>query len=641
MLARAWLAVLAPLLCAGAESRHLTALQRLEASHLEAVHQQRVQWMRDRVNIPINGVYHDYRAVIHVHAEDAPHTLGTREQVLAAAKAAGVDIVLWTDHHGPKPDTWKGIRDRVLFLPGAENEHELRFPWNSGDLRFWSHLEETPKPSPEGFAGTEIYNRHTDAVVHKKFLDYIANAMAGRRQRRHLMRLFQQFPDEMFAAGTDALPDFLAKWDAVTVNRQFTGIAANDAHQNQVFGDAVLDPYEVAFRNVSTHILARELSEDAVMESLRDGHAYVAHDWLCDPAGFLLVATNNLGIFDMGDRVPMFGTTRIEGRLPVPAKVRVIRNGTVVKELEGNKISFTPEQEGTYRFEAWLNVDGEDRPWIYTNPFYLYPFSTTDLKLPSNELSPGVKAFGDVTYAEGDEKAANKHKLDIYAPENASNAPVLFFVHGGSWQQGDRSQYTALGNRFAKAGYVVVIPSYRLMPANPHPAQIEDVAAAFAWTWRYIDKYGGNPKRIVVAGHSAGGHLVSLLALDPEWLTKHGLQRDAIRGVASLSGVYDVGALDRFGDEASRRAASPMTYVRGDVPPFLITYCQWDYFGLPAQARAFDAALRKAFVSSTLTYIPRQNHISEIVDIWKEGDATADAMLGFMASVLSDRTPAK
>ncbi len=101
-----------------AQPKERSAIERLHFDRLQAVHDQRMRWDRERINIPLDGIYNDYRAVIHVHAEDAKHTLGTRQQVLEAARQDGVNVVLWTDHDGPKPDTWRGIRDKVLFIPG-------------------------------------------------------------------------------------------------------------------------------------------------------------------------------------------------------------------------------------------------------------------------------------------------------------------------------------------------------------------------------------------------------------------------------------------------------------------------------------------------------------------------------------------
>jgi acetyl esterase/lipase len=186
--------------------------------------------------------------------------------------------------------------------------------------------------------------------------------------------------------------------------------------------------------------------------------------------------------------------------------------------------------------------------------------------------------------------------------------------------------YGPLGNRFAKAGIGVVVPSYRLMPKDPHPAQIEDAAAAFAWVYRNIAELGGDVSRIYIVGHSAGGHLVSLLALDPEWLKKYDISPGAIHGVASLSGVYDVSEIEGF-REAN---ASPIRFVHPRAPKFLVTYCQWDYLGLPKQAREFSAQLKKDFDDVSLVFVPGESHISEIISALKDDDTTARALLDFV-----------
>ena len=242
----------------------------------------------------------------------------------------------------------------------------------------------------------------------------------------------------------------------------------------------------------------------------------------------------------------------------------------------------------------------------------------------------------DITYVDGKPEDAEKHKLDIYAPKGKQNAPVFFFVHGGAWRTGDRTLYLPLGNRFATDGLLVVAPSYRLAPKNPFPAQIDDVAAAFAWTVKHIKEYGGDPERIYVGGHSAGGHLVSLLTLDPIHLEKHKLSPKHIRGTAALSGVYDLTAIGDsqaavFGtDKEFRRKASPHFFINNAAPPFLVTYCQWDYLTLPAQARAFHASLKKAGVVSELVFVPKENHISEMLSIANPDDVTAKAILKFV-----------
>jgi acetyl esterase/lipase len=244
---------------------------------------------------------------------------------------------------------------------------------------------------------------------------------------------------------------------------------------------------------------------------------------------------------------------------------------------------------------------------------------------------PRVQTFRDITYSEGRPADLHKHQLDLYLPKDAKQFPVFVFVHGGFWSTGDRSWYRSLGNRFAQAGVGVVIPSYRLMPAHKHPAQIEDVAAAFAWTVNHIASYGGDAKRIYLGGHSAGGHLAALAALDSRYMAADGLTPASIRGVIAISGVYDVRAFVGFGlTPSGRRDASPLEHITASAPPFLLTYCQWDYAGLPLQARKFADALRAAGDPVRLVRVPGKNHVSEILSVGKAGDPTVAAVLDFI-----------
>jgi len=384
------------------------------------------------------------------------------------------------------------------------------------------------------------------------------------------------------------------------------------------------------------HILAREFTEPLIREALTDGHCYVADDSLCDPTGFMFGAVNNQGVFTMGDDTRMFGKTRLIAVTPLPARLKLMHGSDMVQETSGTNLTFEAKETGAYRLEVSLPVGGQDRPWIYSSPVSLSAPGLSELQrlMSLANVSADVKTAKDITYREGPEEEAAKHKLDIYLPKGNSNAPVLFFIHGGAWKTGDRSQYPPLGNRYAREGYVTVVPSYRLAPKYPHPAQIEDVAAAFAWTVQHIAEHGGDTNRIYVAGHSAGGHLAALLTLDTQYLAAHQLSPKLISGVLALSGVYNLSgeSLDSvFGkDPAARRAAAPLSYVRAAAPPFLVSYCQWDYFSLPAQAREFHRALRLAGVSAELVYIPRQSHISEMINVTSDDDPTVAAALKFM-----------
>jgi acetyl esterase/lipase len=622
----------------GAKGR--STVDRLDPIRLEAVNKARTEWAKARKNQPGTGIYDDYKAVLHVHAEDSNHTGGKRPDVLDAAKKTGVKVVMFSDHRGPQPETWRGLREGILFLAGSEDEGVLRYPivGEDGkvlkeDLRFVCHPEERYGTSSEGFQGMEIYNRHTDAKDDVEFIGWIGLQMKDDTKWAEFVELFKKYPDEIFGSGQQYWSDIFKMWDNITKTNAFTGVGANDAHQNQVFKGLMLDPYEVSFRNLSTHILARELSEASIRQSLHEGHAYVSHDWLCDPTGFTFVAANNLGVFNMGDTAWNVGTTRLVAQSPIPAKIKLFKDGELKEEQTGERVTFETKASGTYRVEAWLEADGEERPWIYSNPVYLNFPDLLTMALPSMETKPNVEILKNITYAEGKEEDASKHKLDVYKPKGKERAPVFLFIHGGAWVSGDRGQYPPLGNRYASEGILTVVPSYRLAPKNPFPAQIDDVAAAFAWVVKNIEQQGGDPSRIYVGGHSAGGHLTALLALDPKHLEKHGLTPSSIKGAICLSGVYDVADVKEkvFGtDKEFRKAASPMTHIREQGPPFLITYCEWDYFPLGVQAKDFHAALSKAGRESKLVFVPKENHISEMLAVSKEDDLTVRSVMEFV-----------
>jgi len=526
----------------------------LDASHMEAVHAQRVEWMKQRAPLPpALGIYLDFRAVA------APHT-GYSDAVVRAAKNAGARVV-WLN----AGSAGGRVTDGILFLDLASQKTEL------------PHFDEAAE-------GLPLASKTPQEV-------------------RRAEGEFKQFPNEVFAVAG-------AGWMSGLKDRAM----------------------EAGFGHSSTHILARDLTEADVRESLDGGHFYLAHDWLCDPTGFTFVATNYFGAFDMGDNVPLLGPitgeANLEAHFPVAAKIKLFRDDKVVAESNDSKLHYSSGEAGVYRLEASLSIDGEDVPWIRSNPIYVR--SGANLALPNLEMSPNVKVHKDISYAGGAPEDSAKHKLDVYLPKGKKDFPVMVFYHGGSWKSGDRSVYPTLGDLFAKAGIGVVIPSYRLMPKNPHPAQIEDAAAAFAWVYKNMESYGGDLQRIYVVGHSSGAHLASLLALDPRYLQKYGVPVSAIRGVAGLSGVYDVSQIPQFHPGEGQPDASPLHYVRNGAPPFLLTYCQWDYYTLPKQSRDFEAALKKAFVDTKVVYIPRESHISEMVNIWKDGDRLAQAILDFV-----------
>ena len=242
----------------------------------------------------------------------------------------------------------------------------------------------------------------------------------------------------------------------------------------------------------------------------------------------------------------------------------------------------------------------------------------------------------NIVYYDGPEFYPPRHILDVYRLDEAKNLPVLIFIHGGGWTSGNKNFYGYLGNAFARLGFVTVIANYRLTDNSPgrvvHPGHIQDVARAFAWTYANIADYGGDPEKIFISGHSAGGHLVSLLAVDPRYLGEHDLSPEYIAGVISLSGVYDVRGIPTiFGDPEQRRDASPIFHV-GDSPPppFLVLYGENNLPGLGPQAVLFHEALVNLPSEAELMEFTGRTHGTMISRIGTPDDEVTETMLDFL-----------
>lgn len=159
--------------------------------------------------------------------------------------------------------------------------------------------------------------------------------------------------------------------------------------------------------------------------------------------------------------------------------------------------------------------------------------ATEALLTPLNwgEADGQIVATIDLTYG-----TDARQKLDVYRPQTAQRAPVILFWYGGSWQHGDKSYYQFVGRSLAQRGFVAILPDYRLAPDHAFPAFVEDAASAVRWARDHAEDFGGDPNRIYVSGHSAGGHSALMLALDPQYLGAVGLAPLDIAGVVSLAG---------------------------------------------------------------------------------------------------------
>ena len=188
--------------------------------------------------------------------------------------------------------------------------------------------------------------------------------------------------------------------------------------------------------------------------------------------------------------------------------------------------------------------------------------------------------LGDrVVQAAGIEYGADdRQELDVYRPlGRARPAPVVIFLYGGRWKYGSRRDYLLVGSGFARRGWITVIPDYRLFPRTLFPGWVEDAASAVRWTVDNIAAYGGDSARIFVVGHSAGGHTVSLLALDERYLREAGVAAGAIAGFASLAGPVDTtwtapDVQRLMGPPAGWPVTYPSTHIDGSEAPLLLMH---------------------------------------------------------------------
>jgi acetyl esterase/lipase len=213
--------------------------------------------------------------------------------------------------------------------------------------------------------------------------------------------------------------------------------------------------------------------------------------------------------------------------------------------------------------------------------------------------------------------------------------------------------YGAIAGRLAERGLVVVVPNYRLSPGVKHPEHVKDAARAFAWAHAHVKEYGGRPDQLFACGHSAGGHLVSLLAADETYLKAEGLSSADVKGVISISGVYKVDEFDLtlsagcawggvraevrpfapvFGDDPEAlRQASPLTHVRAGMPPFLLVYGGLDHCPIRRTTKEFAAALEEKGCEVETKKVPWRTHETVLFDLLHGAEpATVDAVMRFV-----------
>jgi acetyl esterase/lipase len=252
---------------------------------------------------------------------------------------------------------------------------------------------------------------------------------------------------------------------------------------------------------------------------------------------------------------------------------------------------------------------------------------------------PAAREILDIRYVTGEGAHATKHLLDLYLPTidpRVGEPPLVMFVHGGAWRAGDRRLYKKLGHVFTERGIACAAISYRLSPEVTHPAHVEDCARAFRWVADHAAEHGYDRQRLFLCGHSAGAHLVALLATDPRHLAAVELSQSDIRGVIPISGPFDVrpeiGLFEQvFGkDAAVRRDASPLAHIDKGQPPFLVLWADRDMAGLPQSGREFAAALGRAGMDVESAEIANRTHATIMTRFGEAGDRTSEFTMAFV-----------
>lgn len=233
------------------------------------------------------------------------------------------------------------------------------------------------------------------------------------------------------------------------------------------------------------------------------------------------------------------------------------------------------------------------------------------------------------------EVAYGKHPrqvLDVYRPAEAGGAPrpVVVFFYGGSWEGGNRGSYLFVAQALASRGFVAVVPDYRVYPEVRFPAFLEDGAAAVAWTKANASRFGGDPGKVFVMGHSAGAHVAAMLALDPQWLATQELRPSDLAGLIGLAGPYDFLPLTNatlreiFAPQATISRTQPINFITRGAPRTLLATGTTDVSVSPGNSERLAKKLREVGTEVTELRYPELGHV---------------AIVGVLAAPFQGRSP--
>lgn len=281
---------------------------------------------------------------------------------------------------------------------------------------------------------------------------------------------------------------------------------------------------------------------------------------------------------------------------------------------------------------------------------YTIQFELNGLGRPKSIPGAGLRIEAEICYHPQPNENRSWQALDIYAPPQGQadgTLPVILFIHGGGWRASDKNDPLGVHANVCKAlawsGLVAVNVNYRLAPRVKHPGPARDVAYALRWVAENISNYGGDPGRVFLSGHSAGGHLAALITLDLRYLGDVGLSPDIVKGVVGICGVYNLHHFAgrnwmaehlmtraAFGkSKADRAEASPVNHVRQGAPPFLMLNAEEDE-RLEEEAEELAALLRARLSAAETAILPGTNHFTILSLIGNGDDTLIDWIVNFV-----------
>lgn len=260
----------------------------------------------------------------------------------------------------------------------------------------------------------------------------------------------------------------------------------------------------------------------------------------------------------------------------------------------------------------------------------------------------------DIPYAQPKNE---RQLLDVYAPPSGSMLPVVLWVHGGGWTQGSKNEVDQKPKAFVERGFVFVPINYRFVPHVTMDTIVRDVAKSVGWVHANISRYGGDPNRVFLMGHSAGAQLAALLCTDTRYIEAQGVPRSSIKGCVPFDGdTYDVplqvatstarrnslkqpppkmGHPEKFGNLERQRELSAVNHVapnRG-IAPFLLLHLA-DHTETAAQAYRLWAALDQAGIPAKLFGVEQTDHMKLDRDLGVPGDPATKALFEFTDQLL-------